>query len=151
MVLRIIHTIASHLRLKIGLALSILGVIIFVIGVRPDFFNLAHNQTIGYIQLTVLSIGLVILSLGGCVTLLWLWKNQEISIVADFGWRLVCTGTVIAVASALADLWGFGTQPQIDYVCFGPWQEIGVLLGQLLIAIGFLMIVPWGKRKESVN
>jgi hypothetical protein len=74
-----------------------------------------------------------------------------VSIGADFGQRLVATGYVIAVATAFADLLGFGTQPLPEIPCFGPWQERGVLLSELVIMVGFLLFIPWGRLGERTD
>ena len=65
------------------------------------------------------------------------------SIIADVGQRLVATGYMIAVGSGMADLFGFGSQQLPLLPRFGEWQAIGVLVGQLVIAIGFLMLIPY--------
>jgi hypothetical protein len=75
-----------------------------------------------------------------------LWGNQPISIAADIGLRLVATGYVIAVFAGMADIFGFGSQPLPKLPFFGPWQARGVEAGQVIIAIGFLMLMPYGLR-----
>jgi hypothetical protein len=56
---------------------------------------------------------------------------------------------VVAVFSGMADVFGFGSQapPQIPY--FGPWQASGVEIGEALIAIGFLLLIPYHLRKKK--
>ncbi|HEY6010454.1 MAG TPA: hypothetical protein VIX18_03205, partial [Nitrospirota bacterium] len=72
-----------------------------------------------------------------------LWGREQRSIIADIGLRLVATGYVIAVFTGMADVFGMGSQtfPRVPY--FGPWQAGGVLIGQFVIALGFLMVVPY--------
>jgi hypothetical protein len=69
--------------------------------------------------------------------------------VADFGLRLVSTGYVIAVFTGMADIFGLGTQPLPNIPYFGPWQAAGVLTGQILIAVGFLMTIPYRTHEEK--
>jgi hypothetical protein len=62
---------------------------------------------------------------------------------------LVGTGYVIAVFAGLADIFGMGSQsfPQVPY--FGPLQASGVLIGQGIIVLGFLLFIPFHSRKRS--
>jgi hypothetical protein len=84
-----------------------------------------------------------LICLGGYVGLSALWGKEQRSIIADIGIRLVATGYVISVFAGMADVFGMGTQavPKTPY--FGPWQAGGVLIGQFVIAIGFLMVIPY--------
>lgn len=135
--------------LQIGLILTVIGFLMFWLGAAPGDFGQDRSPILGYNQVAVLSVGLGIFCLGGCLCLLWLWRGKQRSIAADFGWRLVCTGYIIAVWSAMADIWGFGTQPLPKTQCFGPWQERGVLAGQVIIALGYLLMIPW--RKQTIK
>lgn len=75
--------------------------------------------------------------------MLALWKGQARTIVADLGLRMVGTGYVIAIFAGMADLAGMGSQPLPGIPYFGPWQASGVLIGELVIALGFLMLIPY--------
>ncbi|MBE9474298.1 MAG: hypothetical protein IMY85_05360, partial [Chloroflexi bacterium] len=47
---------------------------------------------------------------------------------------------------------GFGTQlsPEIPY--YGPWQAMGVLVGEIIIVLGFIFQIPFRlQREESDN
>jgi hypothetical protein len=98
---------------------------------------------VGFVQIAVLLGGLGVICLGGYLGLLALWKGQPRTIVADIGLRLVSTGYVIAIFAGMADVAGMGSQPLPGIPYFGPWQAMGVLSGEILIAIGFLMLVPY--------
>jgi hypothetical protein len=50
---------------------------------------------------------------------------------------------VIAVFSGMADVFGMGAQTSPDNPYFGPLQAMGVLIGQFVIAVGFLMLIPY--------
>ena len=141
-----IHSLSyALLRLIIGILLSCLGAISFLLGASPSAFGVDRSPVLGVIQLVVLGLGLGMFCLGGCLCLSWLWQGKQISISADFGWRLVATGYVIALWSCMADIWGFGTSEVSKTLCFGPWQELGVFIGQIAIGIGLLLMVPWRK------
>jgi hypothetical protein len=51
---------------------------------------------------------------------------------------------VIAVFSGMADVFGMGAQTlPDDNPFFGPLQATGVLIGQFVIATGFLMLIHY--------
>lgn len=80
--------------------------------------------------------------IGGYVGISALWGKAQRSIIADIGLRLVSTGYVIAVFTGMADVFGMGAQPVPNVPYFGPWQAAGVVIGQIVIAVGFLMSIP---------
>jgi hypothetical protein len=71
--------------------------------------------------------------------------------VADIGMRLISTGYVIAVFTGMADVFGMGSQPLPGVPYFGPWQSAGVLIGQIMIAIGFLMMIPYHYHLDEMQ
>ena len=50
---------------------------------------------------------------------------------------------MIAVFAGMADVFGMGAQTAPDNPFFGPLQASGVLIGQFVIAVGFLMLIPY--------
>jgi hypothetical protein len=78
-----------------------------------------------------------------------LWAGQEKTIVADIGYRIVATGYVIAAASGMADVFGFGSQPFPSTPYFGQWQALGVITGEVFIVIGFAMTIPRPGKKPA--
>ncbi len=80
--------------------------------------------------------------MGGLLGLRSLWRRRPRTIVSDIGLRLVATGYVISFFAAMADLLGFGSQP-LSEAYFGPVQAAGMLFGEIVIAIGFLMLIPF--------
>jgi hypothetical protein len=136
-------------RVYFSIAITLLGLLIFVIGAKPDWFGWDRSPIVGFVQIAVFLAGLAIICMGGYVGLLVLWWGYERTIVADIGTRLIGTGYVIAVFTGLADIFGMGSQsfPQVPY--FGPWQASGVLIGQGIIALGFLLFIPFRPRKDS--
>lgn len=135
-------------RIRTGLILTVIGFLVFVLGAAPQVYGLDRSPVIGFIQIAVFLIGLALICLGGYVSLAALWNGQEKSILADFGLRLVATGYVIAVAAGMADLFGVGTQPLPGTPLFGPWQEFGVVVGELVIALGLLLLIPFRRLVE---
>ena len=133
----------SYLRIRFSLISVSLGMLIFAIGAKPNWFGWERTPIVGFIQIIVFLVGLALICIGGFVGLSALWGKEQRSIIADIGLRLVATGYVISVFAGLADVFGMGTQavPKTPY--FGPWQASGVLMGQFVIAIGFLMVIPY--------
>jgi len=133
----------SYLRIRFSLISVSLGMLIFAIGAKPNWFGWERTPIVGFIQIIVFLVGLALICIGGFFGLSALWGKEQRSIIADIGLRLVATGYVISVFAGLADVFGMGTQavPKTPY--FGPWQAGGVLMGQFVIAIGFLMVIPY--------
>src|SRR5512137_655307 len=136
------QNIPSRWRIRAGLLMTLFGLIIFLLGARPALFGLDRSPVVGFVQIAVFLVGLAIICLGGYICLMAYWKNGNRTIPADIGTRLVTTGYLIAVFSGMADVFGFGTQmwPKVPY--FGPWQAIGVQIGEAVIAIGFVLLIP---------
>jgi hypothetical protein len=137
-----------QLRIRIGLAFALIGLLIFILGVNPGLFGLDRSPVIGFVQIAVFLFGLGLISLGGYITLNTLWNGKQKSILADIGFRLVSTGFVFAVAAGMADIFGLGNHPFPEVPVFGPWQAAGVIIGEVIIAAGFLMLIPWPDRSN---
>lgn len=131
----------SYLRIRFSLITVGVGLLIFIIGTKPNWFGWNRALVVGFVQIAVFLVGLALICLGGYVGLSALWGKEQRSIIADIGLRLVGTGYVIAIFTGMADVFGMGAQTETPY--FGPWQAGGVLIGQLVIALGFLMLIPY--------
>ena len=133
----------SRLRVRVGLITTLFGLFVFLVGTKPAWFGLQRTPTVGFVKISFFLVGLAIICVGGYISLWGLWKGIERSIASDIGLRLVATGYVIAVFSGMADIFGMGSQtaPQIPF--FGPIQALGVLLGEIVIAAGFLLLIPY--------
>jgi len=143
------ESLPSRVRIRLGLLVTLFGLLIFLIGARPALFGLDRSPVVGFVQIAVFLVGLAVICMGGYIGLISFWNNRDRTIAADLGSRLVATGYVVAVFSGMADVFGFGSQapPQIPY--FGPWQASGVEIGEALIAIGFLLLIPYHLRKKT--
>jgi len=135
--------------MRLGLLMVILGLLIFLIGARPSLFGLDRSPVVGFVQISVFLVGLAGMCIGGYITVMAFWRNGNRTIAADIGSRLVATGYVVAVFSGMADVFGFGTQLQPRVPFFGPWQATGVQIGELLIAIGFLLLIPYHLQRKT--
>ncbi|HSR20195.1 MAG TPA: hypothetical protein VLL49_04705 [Anaerolineales bacterium] len=134
---------ASGAALRASAASALVGLFVFAVGAKPDWFGWDRSPVVGFVQIAVFLTGLGVICLGGFLGMLALWKGQARTIVADLGLRMVGTGYVIAIFAGMADLAGMGSQPLPGIPYFGPWQASGVLIGELVIALGFLMLIPY--------
>jgi hypothetical protein len=125
------------------LGVTIIGFIVYLIGAEPGLFGVDHSPVVGFVQIAVFLVGLGIICLGGYFCLAALWNGGPKSIASDIGLRMVATGYVIAVASGMADIFGFGSHGFPNIPRFGSWQMGGVLVGELVIAVGLVMLIPF--------
>ena len=132
-------------QIRFGLFVTLLGLFIFLVGARPALFGWDRSIVVGFIQIAVFLLGLALISFGGLISLMAFWRNSTRTIAADIGMRLVSMGYVIAVFSGMADVFGMGSQthPQVPF--FGNLQSFGVQFGEAVIAIGFLLLIPYQK------
>lgn len=130
-------------RMRLGIPVTLLGLLIYILGADPALFGLDRSPIIGILQIIVFLVGLALVCTGGYFTLGGIWAGKEKSIAADIGLRLISTGYVITFGSAMADIFGFGTHlpPRIPYL--GPWQAVGVMIGEIVIALGFVLMIPF--------
>jgi len=133
-------------RVRNGIIFLTIGLLVFLIGIKPALFGLDRSPVIGFVQITIFLVGLAGICIGGIVTINALWNGNQRSIIADIGYRLVSTGYVIAALSGMADVFGIGSHrfPEVPY--FGHVQAIGVVLGQITIIIGMLIMIPYSSE-----
>jgi hypothetical protein len=129
-------------RVRAGLSITLMGFLIFLLGVKPALFGADRSPVIGFVQIATMLVGLAFICVGGYLSLASLWPKGSTSIGADIGLRLVSTGYVMCVFTGMADIFGFGSQPLPDTPFFGPWQAYGVEIGILVIIIGFFLLIP---------
>ena len=129
--------------MRAGAVMTLIGLFIFTVGAKPSWIGWDRSPVVGFVQISVFLIGLGIICVGGYVGLGALWKGMPRSIVADIGLRFVATGYVVAAFSGWADVFGMGSQPLPSVPYFGRFQAVGVLIGQVIIAIGFIMLIPF--------
>jgi len=131
-------------RLRLFLVLTFIGFVIFLLGIRPDIFQLDRSPVTGFVQITVSIFGLGLLCLGGYLSMRHLWQGRPLSIAAEIGIRFISTGLVIAIFSFLADFFGFGSHLYPDSLPYlGEWQVRGIEIGIYTIALGFFLMIPF--------
>jgi hypothetical protein len=134
----------AKLQANIGLGLTLGGFLIFLLGANPGLFGLDGSPVIGFAQTATFSFGLTFLCLGGFISFKSCRRSDRIqSLAQDIGIRLVATGYLVALISGMADVFGFGTQSWPALPFFGPRQATGVVAGELIIAVGFLLYMPF--------
>lgn len=141
----------SSLRIRFGILLTLAGFVFVLIGAAPEWFKLDRSPVFGFVQIAVFLAGLGVICVGGYLALAGLWNGTPQTIASDIGLRLVGTGFVIAVASGMADVFGFGSEISPAIPNFGRLQTIGVLFGEIVIGIGFLLLVPYHKMISKSN
>lgn len=139
----------AKLRANIGLGLTLGGFFIFLLGANPDLFGLDRSPVIGFAQTATFSLGLTFLCLGGFLSFKSCQRTDRIqSLAQDIGIRLVATGYLVSLISGMADVFGFGTQSWPALPFFGPRQATGVVVGELIIAVGFILYMPFFTSPE---
>ncbi|MEX2143585.1 MAG: hypothetical protein WD740_03245 [Anaerolineales bacterium] len=136
-------TSSRRLRKRTGIGVALIGLLVFLLGAQPELFGLARNPIVGFIQIAVFLSGLGLIALGGYLAMESMWRDRPKPVVTELGARLVGTGYVIALASGMADVFGLGTRPLPSVPFFGYWQGFGVLIGQVVMIIGFVMMSPF--------
>ena len=137
-----------HTLLRGGLTTLVISLIVLIIGLRPDLFNLDRGLYIGFTQIVVILIGIGLLTVGANSILNAFWACSEKTLLADIGTRTILTGYVICVFTALADAFGFGTNPP-PHVVLGTLQSRGVIIGMIVILIGLLLKVRWSSNRAA--
>ena len=138
-------------RVRTGLIITFLGYLMFLMGTTPGLFGLDRSPVIGFIQISLFLVGLGIICVGGYSSFISLWKGRPRSIAADFGLRFVSTGFDITVFTGMADIFGFGSHLRPNMPFFGEWQAIGVMIGEAVIAVGFLLLIPWQRASARLK
>ena len=141
--------LSSKARIRIGLFFTFPGLVIFILGADPALFGLDRSPVTGFVQIAVFLVGLGFISIGGYLALRAFWNGAETTIRSDVGARLIATGYIVAVASGMADVFGFGSEAFPNIPDFGIWQQRGVLAGEVLIGVGFLLLIRWRKRQTG--
>lgn len=134
------HQGFSRNHVRSGLTTLLIGLIALIIGLRPDLFGLDRGLYIGFSQIILILFGIGLLTLGATNTLRAFWSCQEKTLLVDIGTRTIMTGYVICVFTALADAFGFGTNPPPE-VLLGTLQSRGVIIGMVVICVGLFMML----------
>jgi hypothetical protein len=141
----------GKLRIRLGLGVTIFGFIVYLLGAEPGLFFLDRSPVVGFVQIATFLVGLGFICLGGYISLAALWNGGPKTIASDIGLRLVSTGYVIAVACGMADIFGFGSNNFPVIPIFGIYQQLGVILGEIVIAVGLILLVPFKEPQPQIG
>ncbi|MEK6574327.1 MAG: hypothetical protein AABZ58_08455 [Chloroflexota bacterium] len=126
---------------RFGVDLIVAGFFIFVIGIFPDIIRLNITPGFGVLQIITFLFGIGLMTLGGYVyTYATRRRDRERRLRHEVGVRLIATGYVLCIVSAIADVIGIGSHNIPEGApYFGLWQSGGVLLGVLVIVFGLFL------------
>jgi hypothetical protein len=130
------------------MTVSLLGLLIFLIGINPDLIGMDRSPAVGFVQVGVWLTGLGIFLLGAYGALRVVRNGRPTTLLSDVGLRLAATGYVIAGAASLADFIGIGSHT-IRALVFGKIQVAGLVVGILLIVIGLTLYFPLTRHGPS--
>lgn len=131
-----------RVQIRTTLSVLVIGLIAFIIGLRPDLFGLDRGLYIGFTQIVMILFGIGVMIVAAINAMKALWGCGPKTLLVDIGTRTIATGYVICAFTALADAFGFGTNPPPE-VLLGTLQSRGVIIGLIIICIGLLMMVRW--------
>lgn len=122
-----------------GIFCIVLGVMTLFVGIFPYAVNRNATPSIGLAQIVTMLSGLTLIVLGSyTIVYALVHRGRPRNLLRDIGVRLGMTGLVISIASALADVMGFGSHSS-SAIVFGYVQGLGMLSG-FLIAMGGVLI-----------
>jgi hypothetical protein len=127
---------------RFGIALTIAGFFIFVIGVFPELIRLNITPGFGVTQIITFLFGIGLMTMGGYIYMYATrHRARQRRLRHEVGMRLIATGYVLCIVSGIADIIGIGTHniPELPDPYFGLWQSGGVLLGVLIIVFGLFL------------
>lgn len=137
-----------HTQIRGGLTLTLIGLFVLIVGLRPDLFGLDRGLYIGFTQIITILVGIAFLTIGANSTFNAFWSCTDKTLLADIGARTIMTGYVICTFTALADAFGFGTNPPTE-VILGTLQSRGVIIGLSVILVGLLMKIRWQSDRQA--
>ena len=112
-------------------------------------FGLDRSPVVGFVQIAVFLVGLAISAWAAISPLTPLGRSRKrqllrisasVWLAPDMWWQWPPVWQMFR-------LW----QPSIPAMpYFGHWQAIGVMIGEVIIAIGFLLMIPYSKLKVEI-
>lgn len=133
---------------QFGIIVAILGGVVTFIGLFPGVVGLEQTTDVGVIQIITILIGFSMLITGAYIFVQsTYYPGVRHNLAQQIGLRLSMTGLVIATASGLADILGFGSNPPITDVqrpFVGPLQTFGLIGGFLIASLGVIIFAVFG-------
>lgn len=130
----------SSLLARSGIAIVVVGLVVFLVGVFPEAIRLDQTPGVGLLQIITLLFGITLMTLGVSVYMYaTLHRAQAPRLREDIGIRLMATGVVIAYTSGLADVLGIGSHFGAERPLLGPLQAWGIAGGVAVIVAGIIL------------
>ena len=98
----------GRIRIRLGLGVTVLGFIIYLLGAEPGLYGLDRSPGVGFVQIATFLVGLGFICLGGYISLAALWNGGQKSIASDIGFRLVGAGEVLWGGCGAAGIFRLG-------------------------------------------
>ncbi len=136
---------------QLGIAIVLIGLVLALIGLFPGVVGLEQAAGIGILQILIILAGFSILILGAYIYVQsTYYPGVKQNLAQQIGIRLSMTGLVIATASGLADVLGFGSHPPMpDQRPFlGNWQVLGLVGGFIIASLGVVVFAMLGNHPE---
>jgi hypothetical protein len=130
------------------MTVALLGLLMFLVGVEPDFVGLDRSPVVGFVQIGVWLTGLALLLLGGTLAVSVIRNGHRTSLRADVGLRLVATGYVAAASASLADFISIGAH-RMPFIYFGPVQTLGLVGGIVTSILGVILYWPFSSMRRQ--
>ncbi len=130
-----------------GIAIAVLGGVITLIGLFPGITGIEAAPGIGVLQTLVILSGFSILIFGAYIFVqATYYPGVPHNLAQQIAIRLSMTGLVIAAASGLADVLGYGSHPPgpESRPFLGTWQATGLIGGFLIASIGVIIFALMG-------
>jgi hypothetical protein len=137
---------------QVGIAVAALGGVIALMGLFPSIVGLEQVAGVGVLQVIVILAGFAILILGAYIFVQsTYYAGIRHNLAQQIGVRLSMTGLVIATASGMADVLGFGSHPSgiLQRPFLGTWQTVGLVGGFLIASLGILIFALMGHAADS--
>lgn len=137
-----------------GVAVVALGVVITLIGLFPGVVGLDPTPGIGILQILVILGGFAVTILGAYIFVQSnYYAGIKHNLAQQIALRLSLTGLLIATASGLADVLGFGSHPPgpNQRPLLGPLQVAGMIGGFVIASIGVVMFAVMGHSEPPSN
>jgi hypothetical protein len=135
---------------QIGIVTAISGLIVALTGLFPGFLGLESAGGVGVLQILVILLGYSVLLSGAYLYVqAAYYPGQKHNLAQQIAMRLSMTGIVVAAASGLADVLGFGSHlaAPAQRPFTGGLQGLGVLGGFLIAAFGVVIFAVMGTHQ----
>ncbi len=134
---------------QVGIAISVLGGVITLIGLFPTVTGFDPTAGIGILQTLVILAGFSILITGAFIFVQSAYyPGVKHNLAQQIGLRLSMTGLVFATGAGLADILGYGSHPigvEGSHPILGQWKAAGMVGGFVIASAGVIIFALMGQ------